>query len=110
VSSAPGTTAISNLVYENLTGAIKATTANASVQVCAVGKGTDSSTHATLCDSFGPSHTYTSVTVDPEAPTFALNRVTVVYTVTPLIPGTVFGVAMPTNMTFTRQVSMRSLY
>jgi len=50
------------------------------------------------------------MTADPEAPLFVRNRVHVVYTVTPLIPGTIFNVALPSTLTFHRQVSMRSLY
>src|SRR5713226_8833106 len=44
--SAPGATAVSNLVYDNLTNAISgATTSNAAVRVCTSAKGVDSSTH-----------------------------------------------------------------
>lgn len=45
--------------------------------------------------------------VDPE-PGFVLNRVDVTYTVSPLIPGAVFNLILPSNMSFHRQVSMRS--
>src|SRR5258706_8114712 len=70
VSSGPTTTEVSTFVYENLTGAIKATSSNASVEVCSQKAGVNSTTHAALCDTFGPSYSYTSVTVDPEAPNF----------------------------------------
>ena len=110
-TSAPSTTDVSNLVYENLAGAIGASTSNASVQVCSVSKGVDPTTHVTQCDTFGPSASFPSAPpADPEQPYFALNRVYVAYTVRPIIPGTVFGVLLPANMTFYRQVAMRSLY
>jgi Flp pilus assembly protein TadG len=111
-ASAPGTTAVSNLVYDNLTNAISgATTSNAAVRVCTSAKGINSSTHVALCDSFGPAFTFaTPPAADPEAPVFVLHRVDVGYTVTPVIPGTAFNVILPANLSFHRQVSMRSLY
>jgi Flp pilus assembly protein TadG len=109
--STPGTTQVSNLVYQNLTSSIVgATTANASVRVCSSAKGVDASTYVALCDSFGPSQTFATPAADPEAPLFVLHRVDVAYQVTPLIPGTVFNVILPSNLVFKRQVSMRSLY
>jgi hypothetical protein len=110
-ASAPGTTAISNLVYENLTNAIAgATTSNTSVQVCTNAKGVNSTTHLALCDQFGPSFSFPAPAADPEAPLYVLNRVDVVYTVTPIIKGTAFNVILPSNLKFHRQVSMRSLF
>jgi hypothetical protein len=41
---------------------------------------------------------------------FALQRVDVVYQVTPIIPGGVFNIVVPENLNFHRQVSMRNLY
>jgi Flp pilus assembly protein TadG len=110
-SAAPSTTAVSNLVYENMTNAVHgATTSNTSVRVCSSTKGVDAGTHATLCDSFGPAFAFTSIAIDPEAPVFVLNRVDVGYTVTPPIPGAAFNVVLPGNLQLRRQVSMRSLY
>jgi Flp pilus assembly protein TadG len=110
-ASIPGTTAISNLVYENLTNAIKsATTSNVAVQVCTSARGVNSSTGVALCDQFGPAFTFPSPAADPEQPTFVLDRVDVEYTITPIIPGTAFNVVLPANLKFHRQVSMRSLY
>jgi len=110
-TAAPGTTTISNLVYDNLTNAISgATTSNAAVQVCSSAKGVNSSTHVALCDQFGPAFAFPAPAADPEAPNFVLHRVDVVYTVTPIIPGTAFNVILPANLKFHRQVSMRSLY
>jgi Flp pilus assembly protein TadG len=110
-SFAPSTTLVKNVVYDNLTNAIHgATTSNASVQVCSVSKGVNSSTNAALCDTYGPTYTFSAPGVDPEAPLYVLNRVDVVYTVTPIIPGGAFNVVLPSNLQFHRQVSMRSLY
>src|SRR5712692_11531478 len=73
--SAPGTTAVSNLVYENVTNAIKgATTSNVAVRVCTIAKGVDGITGVTLCDQFGPAFTFSGPAADPEAPVFGLNR------------------------------------
>jgi len=112
-ATSPGSTAVSNLVYDNLTNAIKgATTSNAAVQVCtsALGiSGTGSSTIA-QCAQFGPAFSFPAPAADPEAPVFVLHRVDVEYTVTPIIPGWVFSVILPSNLKFHRQVSMRSLY
>lgn len=112
-TATPGTTLVSNLVYDNLTNAIRgATTSNAAVQVCTSAKGlsgTGAGTHA-QCDQFGPSFAFAAAAPDPEAPVFILHRVDVEYTVTPIIPGGAFSVFLPANMHFHRQVSMRSLY
>jgi Flp pilus assembly protein TadG len=110
-TSSPSTTAVSNLVYENMTNAVHgATTSNTSVRVCTSALGVDSNTHIALCNSFGPAATFSAIAADPEAPVFVLNRVDVGYTVTPLIRGSAFNVVLPANMNFHRQVSMRSLY
>jgi Flp pilus assembly protein TadG len=110
-ASAPGTTAVSNLVYENMTNAVTgATTSNVSVQVCTSAKGVNSTTNVALCDQFGPGFSYSATAADPEAPYFVLDRVDVAYTVQPVIPGSAFHVILPSSLTFHRQVSMRSLY
>ncbi|HEX7422887.1 MAG TPA: hypothetical protein VF311_03220 [Terriglobales bacterium] len=110
-SSAPSTSSVKDIVYENLTNAISgATTSNASVQVCSVAKGVDSTTHKASCDTWGPSYGFPSPDADPEAPVYVLNRVDVVYTVKPIIQGSAFSVILPSNLQFHRQVSMRSLY
>jgi hypothetical protein len=109
-SSAPGTTLVSNLVYENMSHAVHgASSSNTSVRVCTIGKGVSAS-GLSLCDSFGPGAAFPALPADPEAPGFVLNRVDVTYTVTPIIPGPAFNVVLPANLKFHRQVSMRSLY
>ena len=109
----PGATSVSNLVFDNLTKGIKgATTGNAGVRVCSnsIGVAGTGANQVSLCTSFGAANSYSAVAADPEAPNFVLNRVDVNYTITPIIPGTVFSVVLPSNLTFHRQVSMRSLY
>jgi Flp pilus assembly protein TadG len=109
--TAPGTTAISNLVYENVTNAIKgATTSNLSVRVCTTAKGVNPSTGVALCDQFGPAFSFSGPAADPEEPVFVLDRVDVAYTVTPVIQGALFNIVLPAGMIFHRQVSMRSLF
>jgi Flp pilus assembly protein TadG len=109
--SAPGTAAVSDLVYQNVTNAINgATTSNVAVRVCSSAKGVDSTTGVALCDQFGPAFTFSAPAADPESPVYVLHRVDVGYTVTPIIPGTAFGVLLPPNLQFQRHTSMRSLY
>jgi Flp pilus assembly protein TadG len=110
-ASAPSTTAVSDLVFENMTNAVHgATTSNTAVRVCSSSKGVNPGTGVALCDSFGPSFSFAAVEADPEAPVFVLNRVDVEYTVTPVIPGTAFNVILPSTLQFKRHVSMRSLF
>lgn len=109
--SAPGAAAISNLVYDNMTNAVQgATTSNTAVRVCTSALGVNSSTHQALCQSFGPGFSFPAEQTDPETPYFVLDEVDVEYTVTPVFPGTIFGVVLPANLQFHRQVYMRSLY
>jgi Flp pilus assembly protein TadG len=110
-TAAPSTTSVSDLVYDNLTHAISgATASNVSVQVCSSAKGVNAATNVALCDNFGPAFPFPTPAADPEAPLFVLDRVNVKYTLEPIIPGTVFNIILPANLTCHRQVSMRSLY
>jgi Flp pilus assembly protein TadG len=109
-TSVPSAAAVSTLVFDNMTNAVHgATISNTAVRVC---MGVSPTTGAANCTSFGDtSIAFSAVAVDPEAPSFALNRVDVGYTVTPLIPGSAFNVVLPPSpLLFRRQVSMRSLY
>jgi Flp pilus assembly protein TadG len=111
--AAPGTVAISNLVYDNLTNAIGgATISNAAVQVCTSALGVSGSgpSQVAQCQTFGSYASPPPPVADPEAPVFVLDRVDVKYTVTPIIPGGAFNVFLPPNLKFHRQISMRSLY
>lgn len=109
-SSGPSATAVSTLVYDNMTNAVVgSTTSNTAVRVCSNSVGVGSGGVA-QCQSFGPAFSFSTVAADPEQPVFVLNRVDVEYTVKPLIPGTAFSVILPSNLNFQRHVSMRSLY
>src|SRR3989442_2585823 len=67
-ATAPGTTVVSNLVYDNLTSAISgATTSNAAVQVCTSAKGIDSSTGIAQCDQFGAAFSISAADADSDA-------------------------------------------
>jgi len=109
--SAPTTASVSDLVYANVTNAIKGTTTSTvAVRVCSSAKGVNPATGVALCDQFGPGFAFSAPDADPETPVYVLNRVDVGYTVTPIIPGTAFGVLLPANLQFQRHSSMRSLY
>lgn len=110
-ATAPATAAVRDLVWENVTNAVQgSTTATVAVQVCSSTKGVNSTTGIAQCDQFGPAFGFPGPAADPEQPVFVLDRVDVEYAVTPIIPGNAFGVLLPTNLKFHRQVSMRSLY
>jgi Flp pilus assembly protein TadG len=109
---------VSYLTYQDmskLTGS--ATTA---VRVCTQVNGLTNAgltTQTANCTLYGnaPSPALTGPASDPESPNFVLQRVDVQYTVTPLIQGMtlkVGGINLPLvtpNLTFHRQVSMRSI-
>ena len=107
--SAPSATAVSTLVFENMTNAVHGSNAsNTGVRVC---MGTNPATGGANCTLFGDTSIgFYAVAADPEGPVFALNQVDVGYRVTPIIPGTAFNVVLPGTPIFRRHVSMRSLY
>lgn len=112
-SSVPSTTAVKELVFDNLTNALGATKSNAAVRVCSStsSTGVDSTSHIAGCDSDGMTYSFAANIPDPEPSVFVLNRVDVAYIVTPIIEGGAFSVVLPPKpITFHRQVSMRSLY
>lgn len=111
-SAFPSTTAVETLVFDNLNNSLRATSSNAAVRVCSSSSasGVDQTSHIAGCDTFGMSYGFSANTADPEVPVFVLNRVDVAYKFTPIIPGSAFGVVLPSNLTAHRQVSMRSLY
>ena len=122
-----GNATVSYLSQQDLTGAIYNPT-SASLQVCTQvlglnGSGANQAANCTTCTgstcgsvgtgSPGPA-------ADPEAPLFILHRVDTTYTLSPLIPGTPFGLALlpipvcrasggNVNCVFHRQVSMRAM-
>ena len=120
---------VSYLAYQDLTGSLFNPGA-ATVQVCSAQLGVNGtgSTQTAACEtctssaSCGTSPGTGSPTPDsdPEAPTFVLNRVDVVYSFSPIIPGTPFGLALlplsvcsssggSVTCTFRRQMSMRAM-
>jgi hypothetical protein len=118
---------VSYLSQQDLTGAVIAPTGS-SIQVCTeklgvTGSGTTQASKCTTCTGSTCGATGTgspAPDADPEAPLFALQRVDVDYTFTPIIPGTPFGLALlpmrnctRANGTITcrfhRQVSMRAM-
>jgi hypothetical protein len=116
--------------YEDMRGAL-ASFANAKVQICTKRNGFVSGTAGTTsqkaeCKTCTNSSDATcagtnvyapgSLLADPEAPSFVMHRVDVIYTFTPLIGGTAFNLALlPVSLcsggtcTFHRQVSMRAM-
>ncbi len=104
----PTATSVSTLVYENLTSGLP-NSSTTPVQVCTVANGRSDTTYIAYCTNFGTGSVTYTPDVDPEAPTFTLNRVDVTYTVKPLIPGNVFGITFLPTLTLHRQVSMRAL-
>src|SRR5215813_1487150 len=100
-AAVPTATAISNLVYDNLTNSIGgASTVNVAVQVCTKAVGVNANGVA-QCTQFGPgTFAFPTPAADPEEPIFVLHRVDVEYTVKPIIPGKAFNVVLPANLKF----------
>ena len=110
----PGASSIGTLIAENFTGAIgSATSTNTSIRVCTAALGLNStanSTYVPKCQVTYGTGTFpalTSADADPESPYLVLNRMDIQFTVTPLIPGTVFNIVFPPSLTFNRSVKMR---
>jgi Flp pilus assembly protein TadG len=103
----PGATVVSNLAIASI-GLSGASTATVSVQVCSSAVGVNALTNTTQCTttSSGAGAVTGTSDVDPESPTFQLNRVDVVYTFTPPIP--IPASIFPTR-TFHRMVEMRAM-
>jgi Flp pilus assembly protein TadG len=103
----PTAALVANLALASI-GLSSVSTSTVSVRVCSSAVGVNSSTNTTQCTN--PSSGAGAVTgtpdIDPESPAFQLNRVDVVYTVTPPlpIPLSIF----PVN-TFHRVVEMRAM-
>lgn len=96
---------VSWLTYQDMSGLHLSS--NAKVQVCMKTLGLSAPGRAN-CTQYGSATTFPSPDADPEPTAFVLHRVDVQYTVTPLIPGQLFGLFIP-NTTFHRQVSMRAM-
>jgi len=120
-------TSVSSLTYEDMRGALPAF-ANSRIQVCTQSLGINpsgantSSQVPNCCVSTSSSGTCTpggsyTPTPDPEAPVFVLQRVDVVYQITPIIPqfsiptggGGRINLSLLPNLAIHRQVSMRGM-
>ncbi|MGI9101716.1 MAG: TadE/TadG family type IV pilus assembly protein [Terriglobales bacterium] len=101
-------TAVQTMLLDNMTNAVGATSSNVSTQICVSANGVVA--NVATCTVSGPTYSFPAAAADPEAPVYVLQRVDVAYTVHPIIPGGAFNVVLPSNLTFHRQVSMRSLY
>jgi Flp pilus assembly protein TadG len=103
----PAATLVANLAIASI-GLSGASTANVSVQACSSAVGVNSSNNTTQCatPSTGAGAITSTPDVDPESPTFQLNRVDVLYAFSPPLP-------IPTSIfptpTFHRMVEMRGI-
>lgn len=114
-------TSVSNVMYQDMAGALPSASSNASVQVCSSTVGVLNKGLATQkadCTSFGSLSFSGGAGTDPEAPTFTLHQVDIKYQFTPLIPGRPFGAILlaagvcggsPITCTFHRKVLMRAM-
>jgi hypothetical protein len=105
VGPASTTSSVAALAMSDLSLLSSATTTT--VEVCSKTLGMTG--NLPKCSSYGPAGTTYTPVADPEAPRFILQRVDVTYTVQPPIPLSFFNVSLLPNLTFHRQVSMRSM-
>ncbi len=114
---ASANTSVSYLTYNDMAALLNTT--GATVRVCSTVLGTQTqgsyqvskcwtctSSSDTCALGSGP---FATPDLDPEPSAFILHRVDVQYTVTPLIPGSPFGITLLPSYTFHRQVSMRAM-
>jgi Flp pilus assembly protein TadG len=106
-SAEPTAAVVSSLAIAGI-GLSGATAATVSVRVCssAVGVTTPANTSQCASPATGGGAVSGTPDTDPESPTFQLNRVDVVYTVTPPVP---MPVSILPTLSFHRMVEMRSL-
>ena len=100
------TCTVSHQAYQDMTGAMFAPTANGAVHVCSPSNGitspgtTTARASCTVAGTTPTGYTFPSPVPDPElnagstAPAFILHRVDVTYVFNPLIPGTIFNLAL----------------
>jgi Flp pilus assembly protein TadG len=103
----PSAAVVSTLAIASI-GLSTASTATVSVRICssAVGVNTSNNTAQCTTPSTGAGAVSGSLDTDPESPNFQLNRVDVVYTVTPPVP---IPVSILPTLTFHRMVEMRRM-
>jgi hypothetical protein len=97
---------VSWLAYQDMVGLVASS--DAQVQVCSKALGIVAAGTAT-CAQYPAGASFPVPGADPESNTFVLHRVDVRYTVTPLLPTGLFGLLLPSSLTFHRQVSMRAM-
>jgi Flp pilus assembly protein TadG len=103
----PSAAVVSSLAIAAI-GLSTASTATVSVRICSSAVGVNTSTNTAQCTtpSTGAGAVSATPDTDPESPTFQLNRVDVVYTVTPPVP---IPVSILPTLTFHRMVEMRRM-
>jgi Flp pilus assembly protein TadG len=103
----PSATVVSNLAIAGI-GLAGASTSTVSVRICSSAVGVNTSNNTTQCatPSSGAGAVNGTPDIDPETPRFQLNRVDVVYTVTPPVP---IPVSVFPTLTFHRMVEMRAM-
>ncbi len=106
-AAVPGATAVSNLAIASI-GLSSVSTATVSTRVCSSAVGTNATGNTAQCatPSTGAGAVTGTPDIDPESPQFQLNRVDVVYTVTPPVP---IPVSIFPTLTFHRMVEMRRM-
>ena len=106
-SAPPSAAVVSNLAIASI-GLSGASTSTVSVRICSSAVGVNTSTNTAQCSSPSTGAGAVSGTpdTDPESPTFQLNRVDVIYTITPPIP---MPVAIFPTRTFHRMLEMRAI-
>lgn len=112
----PSAADVSGLMVDGFKGAVSsASNSNTGIRICtaAIGlTGSGTSSQIPRCAVTYGSGSFPALgasDADPEAPGFVLNRIDMQYTVTPLIPGGVFNVVLPSSLTLNRTVYMRSM-
>jgi Flp pilus assembly protein TadG len=103
----PGAALVTSLTIASL-GLPNASTSTVSVRVCSTSVGVNAVNNTALCSitSTGAGAISGSADVDPESPTFQVNRVDVVYTVNPPLP---LPVSIFPSYSFRRYVEMRRM-
>jgi Flp pilus assembly protein TadG len=103
----PSAAVVSNLAIASI-GLAGASTSTVSVRICSSAVGVTASNNTTQCTtpSTGAGAVAGTPDTDPESPEFQLNRVDVVYTITPPIP---MPVSIFPTRTFHRMVEMRGI-
>jgi Flp pilus assembly protein TadG len=103
----PSATVVANLALAAI-GLSGASISTVSVRICSSAVGVNASNNTTQCatPTTGAGAVTGTPDIDPESPKFQLNRVDVVYTVTPPVP---IPVSVFPTRTFHRMVEMRAM-